>query len=316
MGLFSRIVVGIDLGHASIKVVGVALGKQPRVVGFAEVAVEQKYIFKEGSGDPAIIAEALKQALAIAKPQAIHTKELFAVVSEGHVFRKVLELPLSVQDDEMQQVIRAESVEYLPDEVDRLEIDFQALGVLPGDLQQVMVAAVAKDIIENFVTLGKLAHCSLQAIDPKPSAVGRAVVLPSEVAPVILVDVGAEKTSISVYAEHMVWVTSSVNLGLDITVPKEGEEKTPVNIVRLIDGIADEVTHVQKFYQNRSSQAGVVTEIRLSGSGSLSEQLAEALQKQMKMKVVLAKPVISVPEGFDRRFLGALGAAFYPLYGK
>ena len=163
MGLFSRIVVGIDLGHASIKVVGVALGKQPRVVGFAEVAVEQKYIFKEGSGDPAIIAEALKQALAIAKPQAIHTKELFAVVSEGHVFRKVLELPLSVQDDEMQQVIRAESVEYLPDEVDRLEIDFQALGVLPGDLQQVMVAAVAKDIIENFVTLGKLAHRRLLA---------------------------------------------------------------------------------------------------------------------------------------------------------
>jgi len=316
MGLFSRTVIGIDLGHASIKVVGVALGHKPRIVGFAEVAIDPKNIFKDNGGDPAVVAEALRRALATAQPKAIHAKELFAVVSESHVFRKILELPTSVLPDEMPQVIRAEAVEYLPDEIDRLQIDYQPLGTLPGDLQQVMVVAVANNIIDNFVVLAKESHLRLRAVDPKPSGVGRAVVLPGQGTPVILVDIGAEKTSISVYARHMVWVTSSVNVGLDLSAPKDGEEKAPVNMERLVDGIADEVSHVQKFYQNRVNQQDEVTEIRLSGSGSMAEEIMAELQKQTKIPVVFAQPIVATPEGFDRRFLGALGAAFYSLYGK
>ncbi len=317
MGLFSRTIVGIDIGHASVKVVGVSVSRRPRVVGFADVPVDTKYLAKEGTVDPALVAQALQQAMRTAFPRAIHAQEAYASVSEGIVFRKILEVPISVTIDEMANVVRAEVVEYLPDDIANLEIDYQILGELPGELQQVMVVAVDKKVVSNFLEIAKLAKLKLKALDPKPSAVGRAIVLPRDTSPVILVDIGAQMTSISIYAQHAVWVTGSVNMGSDtIRNPETGEldPKKEVKLERLVDGIVDELTHVVKFYQNRASGEQEIKQIRLSGGGALLEGVVVAIKNQVKQEVLLGSPILPLPQGADSRFIGALGCALYTLY--
>jgi len=316
MGLFSRTVVGIDIGHASVKVVGVQISRKPVVVGFGSAPIDAKYLAKEGM-DPKAIADAIQQAMHSALPHPIRTTEAYASIAEGIVFRKILEVPGTVTPEEMGNVVRAEAVEYLPDDIANLEVDYQVLGALPGDLQQVMVVAVNKRLVENYLNIGSLAKLKIQAIDPKPSAVGRAAVRPQETQPVILVDIGAEMTSISIYAQHAVWVTGSVNMGSDlIRNPETGEmdPKKEDKIERLVDSVVDELTHVMKFYQNRASQEQEFKEVRLSGGGSLIDGVLEAIQKQVKQKVVQADMVLPMPEGADRRFAGALGCALYPYY--
>lgn len=321
MGLFStHQVIGVDFGHASVKVVGLELAHQPKVVGFAEVPVDPKYLQKEGFEDHALIGEALKEAMRSATPRPLKPFAAYAAVSERLVFRKILELPVLSGSEEYLQVIRTEASEFLPDSIDTVELDYQILG--PGsseNLQEVMVVAVGKRVIQDYTAVFSTAKVALRGIDPKPSAVGRAVVGLPENDPIALIDVGSETSSLSIYDHHTIWVTGTVNMGgglfKDAETGKLDEEKLPTHLKQLSTSLLDELDHVLKFYANRTSGQTAIKEVRLSGGGSmLVPGLVEALQAELDQKVVLSKAVIPIPDGLDRRFYGALGSALYPLY--
>jgi type IV pilus assembly protein PilM len=318
MSLFERVVVGIDFGHSSVKAVGVAIGAHPKVIGCGEAPIDPKYLLKDGMADTAVVAEALREAMKMAAPKAIKSSDAYAIVSEDIVFRKILDVPSGVNPDELPQVVRTEAVEYLPDEIGTLEIDYQPLGILANDIQQLMLVAVPKRAIED--RLGVFASAKLKpcAITPKPCAIGRACVSPQETEPVLLVDIGSEMTSISVYASRAIWVTGTVNMGgnvlKDAATGEVDASKKDAKLDRLADAIGDELSHVLKFFQNRVAGDKPVKQVLLSGGGSMIEGLAELIQKQTTLKVVHAKSIIPLPAEADRRFLGALGAALYPLY--
>jgi type IV pilus assembly protein PilM len=320
MGLFSsHQSIGVDIGHASVRVVGIELGRKPKITGFSEVAVDPKYLLREGFQDPKAIADAIQEAMHTATPHIIKPSAVYASISESQIFRKILELPVLGNAEEYQQVIRTEAAEYLPDSIENVELDYQMLGaVTPEGIQQVMVVAVAKRVIQDYTAVFSSAKLPLRAIDSKPAAVGRAIVAPEEKGAVILVDIGSESCSISVYDQHSIWVTGTVNMGANIFKDADtgtiDEEKLPTRLKQLSNNLLDELDHVLKFYANRTSRQDAVKELRITGGGSLTPGIAEILQPEVGQKVVLAKPIIPVPEGMDRRFNGALGSALYPLY--
>jgi type IV pilus assembly protein PilM len=317
MGLFARQIVGIDLGHASVKVVGIVAGKNPTITGFAEVPVDAKYLQKDNP-DTTVVAEAIREAMKTAVPHPIRAKEAYITVSEEAIFRKILEVPEDISLADLPQVVRTQAVEYLPDDIETLEIDYQVLSTEPKCPKQVMLVAVSKQLVEHYLGITKEAKLRVLGIDPKPSAVGRAVVLPTDKEPVLLVDVGSQSSSISVYAEQMIWVTGTVNMGGDIikdlATGKPDEERKAEKLKQLANGLADEIDHVVKFYANRASQEGDIKELRLCGGGSMIEGLDKLLGEEVRQKVVIGKPIVDLPEGCDRRFLGALGSALYPMY--
>jgi len=236
------------------------------------------------------------------------------------VFRKILELPALGSAEEYRQVIRAQAADYLPDSIENVQLDYQILSQAPDadNNQQVMVAAVGKRTIEDLLAVFKTAKLNLQGVDPKPSAVGRAIVAPQEKGSFILVDIGSENTSVSVYEEHKVWITGTVNLGGNLFRTPEGEtvdaDKHSINLKQLSSNILDEIDHVLKFYANRTAKQSMPKEIRLAGSGAVIEGITMALGKGVRQKVTIGKPIIAVPEGFTSNFYGALGSALYPLY--
>jgi type IV pilus assembly protein PilM len=314
MGLFARTVIGVDLGHASVKVVGVRLGSKPTVVGCAEVPLEPRYLQKEGFEDPQMVAKAVREAMVAAKLSAT---DVYAAISESLVFRKVLELPLNLSQQELEQVIRTQAAEYLPDSLDTVELDYQPLGVT-RETQQVMVVAVSKRVIQDYLAVFSSAKLPLRVIDTKPSAVGRAIVEPGEKGGIVLIDIGSEVTSISVYDQRKIWVAGTVNMGgslfIDPATGKVDEERRADRTKRLVTTIVDELDHTLKFYSNRSANQDKVKEIRLSGGTSMSEGLCEAFAEVVDYKVTLGKSTVKMSDQCDRRFFGALGSALYPLY--
>jgi type IV pilus assembly protein PilM len=321
MGLFgSNQVVGIDLGHASIKVVGLSVGKNPKVVGFAEMQVPPKSLDKESLENPAEAAAALKDALKMATPRAIKAKEAYLSVSESLVFRKIMEVPRNVSEAELPTVVRAAVVEFLPDDIESLELDYHPLPTPKEAVtQQVMVVAVNKKVVEQYLAVAKMAGLVVCAIDPKPSALLRAVIGPKVTEPIVIANVGAEMSTLALCADQVVWVASTVPTGGDsLKNPDTGqvdEEKREEKLKRLVSSLADELDHVVKFYANRGSgTAAAIKEVRLVGSGSLIQGIEAALAMETGLKISLGQPLISVPEHFDRRFMGAMGSALYPMF--
>jgi Tfp pilus assembly PilM family ATPase len=311
--------IGIDFGHASLRLVGVQQGRKLTVTGCAEVAVDPKWLQKEGFENHNGIAEALKEGLKKASPKPIKGKEVYVTVSESMVFRKLIELPPAPTEEELTTSVRMEAAQYLPEAVDEMEIDYQVLGAATENgILQVMVVAVNRRIVHDMLEVIMAAKLVPKAFEPKPESVGRTLVSPSEKDAVLLVDIGQSRSTVSVYDQGMVRVTSAVNLGTSSLL--EGGETDPAvmqeRLPRLVSQISDEIDHVMKFYQNRTIHLGSVKKLQISGAGSLVEGAGEAIARAVDLTVAKSQPVIAVPAECDRRFFGALGAALYPFSEK
>lgn len=322
MGLFgSNQSIGVDIGHASIKVVALTIGKNPRVTGFTEINVDPKELEKEGLENPTEVANRLKEALKLATPRPIHGKDAYVSVRETAVFRKILEVPRNINEAELPTVVRAAVVEYLPDDIDSLELDYQPLPTpKESPMQQVMVVAVSKKSIEQYLNLCELAGLNVMAIGTKSAALLRAVAGPRVTEPIVVVNVGSDTSTIVLCADHVVWVASTVtgggNMLKDMATGEIDQDRVPEKLRRLTNSLADELDHVVKFYANREGGSNTtVKEVRVTGSGSLLvDGLDQLLAEESGLKVVYGQSPVPLPEKCDRRFMGALGSALYPMF--
>lgn len=321
MGLFgSNEVVGVEIGHASLRVVGLTVGKRPRLTGFAEVNIDPKALQKEALDSPTEVAAALKGALHDATPRSIKSRDAYLSIGEAAVFRKILNVPRDVTLTELGTVVRSAVVEFLPDEIDSLELDYQPLPTAKeAPEQQVMVVAVSKKSIEQYLNLCQQAGLRVVAIDPLPSALLRSAFGSKTTEPVVVVDIDTDISTLVLMAEHAVWVASTVTMGTNILIdPATGqvdEARKEEKLSRLVSSLADELDHVIKFYANRgASAASAVKEVRLVGGGASIPNLDALFAAETGRTVVLGQPPIPLPPRWDLRFMGALGSALYPLF--
>lgn len=307
--------IGLDFGHASLRIVGVQSGRKPTVVGCAEAPVDPKWLQKEGFENHNGIAEALKEGMKKASPKHLTGRDVYVTVSESMIFRKLIELPPAPTEQELAAAIKVEATQYLPEALEEMEVDFQVLGsATENGILQVMVVAVSRRVVQDMLEVLTAAKMVPRAFEPKPESVGRTLVSSTEKDAVLLVDIGQSRSTASVYDQGVVRVTSALNVGTSSLL--EGGENDPEviqeRLPRLVGQISDEVDHVIKFYQNRTIHVGSVKKLQISGAGSLVEGAGEAIARAVDLPVAKSQPVIAVPTECDRRYFGALGAALYP----
>ena len=328
MGLFSKVYLGVDIGHSSVKVVGVRGGAHPAFVGCKEITMDPKFLQKEGFDNHDLIGQALCEAMATAAPHPIKTVQAHAVVSEPLLFRKVIELPV-LSDSELPGVVRLAATEFLPDGLEHFEISYQSLGLTRPEkgnsetpsipTQEVAMLALAKPIVEDYLEVFKAAKLKLGSIEPKPTALVRALKVAEKEELIVLTDIGSEISTISVCSNGLVWAASSINLGGNVIRDRQTheveEERREAGIKRLSEALAEEVDHIVKFYINRSGDEREIEQVYLTGGGSMIEGVHESFAKVSSHPVSIATPRIQLPDFCDRRFAGALGAALYSTYG-
>lgn len=317
--MFSPHVLGVDIGHASVKVVGLSLGKKPTFLGCKEITLDPKYLQKEGFDNPILIGQALREAMRTAAPHPITASHVYSAVSESLVFRKVLEMPLIEDPQELEAAIKLEAAQYLPENPDDMSMDYQFFGSLPDDskMQQIMVVAMPKKILLDYLAVFQAAKLSVKAIGVKPSALGVALVPLKDKQCVIIVDIGSEVCTISIYDRHVVRVTAVVNVGGNVLknpdTGKVDEDSFADHIKALMNAIDDEMQHVLKFYNNRMVDHQEIKEVLLTGGGSMVAGVLEEMQKLTDIPTSVGQSVVETPAFCDRRFTGALGCALYPL---
>jgi type IV pilus assembly protein PilM len=143
--------VGLDIGSSSVKAVElVRKGKNNEFelthLGVAPLPSEA--IVQGAFLNSTAIVDAIREAVEKAK---IKTKQAAAAVSGHSVIVKKVSLP-SMTRDELDEQIRWEAEQYIPFDVNEVNLDFQILDDIGGEGQMdVLLVAAKKDLIDDYV---------------------------------------------------------------------------------------------------------------------------------------------------------------------
>ena len=193
--------VGLDVGSSSVKAIEITRkgkGSNFELTHFGVAPVPPEAIVQGAFLNSAAITEAIQEAIANAK---IKTKNVAAAVSGHSVIVKKVSLP-AMSREELEEQIRWEAEQYIPFDVNEVNLDFQILEHANSDGQmEVLLAAAKKDLIDDYVQVISEAGLVPVAIDVAAFAVENAFEANYDVGVdevVALVNIGAQVVNINI----------------------------------------------------------------------------------------------------------------------
>ena len=218
---------------------------------------------------------------------------------ESLVFTKSVDVP-SLKQEEINKNIPYQASEFFPIPPNEMYMDWQIVGQLPGkNLVDVLVVAAPKKIVDSFAKTIRLAGLELSSLETKPLSVTRALILPNDPGPYLILDIGAKTSSLVCYDQGTVKLTSTVSCGGDDLV-KDFQPN--------LDNLASEIIHLVKYYQNRIGQATIFKKTILAGGGANTPNILQSLEQSTKIKTEITWPTIKT-KAYNPKFASAVGLA-------
>ena len=329
--------VGLDIGSSSVKAVEVvAKGKnrgfELRGLGIAPLPNEAivQGVFLNSSA----IVDSIKQSIDRGQ---IKTKEVAAAVSGHSVIVKKVSLPAMTRR-ELEDQIHWEAEQYIPFDVNEVNLDFQILDTSASDGQMdVLLVAAKKDLIDDYVQVITEAGLVPSCIDVAAFAVENAFennydVVPGET--VALVNVGAQVVNISIVQDGVPGFTRDVNTGgnqyteeiqkaLSVSFEEAerikmggggecDQEVVPQEVEHAIRSVTDtvvgEISRSLDFFTATSSDARI-TKVLVSGGASHMAGFDSAFRDRTGLDVDVLNPLARMlpSKGFDPDDLDEIG---------
>ena len=298
-------IFGLDIGYSTLKVMQIkGEGARAKLSGVAEVKIEPKTLSKDGIKDKKKITEAILAAMKAARPHPISARIVSSALPESLVFTKSIDLP-QMSGQEINKNIPYQAGEFFPIPPNEMYMDWQIVGQLPGKNStqtgsiDVLVVAAPKIIVDSIAEVVKLAGLELSSLETKPVADTRALILPRDLGPYLVVDIGAQTSSIICFDQGTIKLTSTVSTGGDDLAG---------NFQANIDNLASEIVHLVKYYQNRIGQATIFRKIILCGGGANTANITSALEKATRIKSEVGWPIIKT-KTYNPKFATVIGLA-------
>jgi type IV pilus assembly protein PilM len=210
----SKSIIGLDIGSTSVKAVELVVkpkGIELLHLGVAPLppeAIVQGAFLNSGA-----ITDAIREAL---DAGGIKGRNVAAAVSGHSVIVKKISLPTMTRD-ELEESIRWEAEQYIPFDINEVNLDFQILegADLEGQMEVLLVAA-KKDLIDDYVQVISDAGLQPAVLDVAAFAVENAFesnydVRPDEV--VALVNVGGQVVNINIVVGGVPAFTRDISTG-------------------------------------------------------------------------------------------------------
>jgi type IV pilus assembly protein PilM len=330
--------VGVDIGTSSVKVVQLKRKEERAILetygelsvsSYADVAVGQSAHLVESK-----VSEMLKDLI---KEAGVKAKKAAVSIPLRNSFVTVIELPLSA-DKGLEEAITFEARKYIPVPMSEVVFDW---WVLPEDFEdeglksspdsevkpkpgaklsnktstQVLLAAIHKDVIEKYKKVISQADLEPILFEIEIFSIVRSV-FGNQIAPVLVVDIGASTTKMMVVDHGIARFAYSLDRGsqdlsmalsrsLDISFSRAEEIKREIGLsprpeykdqVAVLEPILDyilvEVKRVMSDYRRKKNRS--VSRIILTGGGSLLKGLVDFTVNRAGIEVILADPFSKV----------------------
>lgn len=330
--------VGLDIGSQSIKVAEIKISKNARTLkkfGMTELAPG---LIEEGAiNDPQAVADAIRQLF-----KAFNIREKKVAVSIGGYSIIVKRINLQkVSEAQLLETIHFEAEQYIPFDVNDVNLDFQVLGESEHnpDQMNVLLVAAKKELINDYINLVQMAGLHPAIIDVDAFALQN--IYESSYAPIVeedeetsdvlataLIDIGAGKTSLNILKGTASLFMRDISFGcglinqriaseLDCSMEDAERIKREESSDRLsakdlstitsdvVDEWLDEIRRALDFYYS-SFPDDRIGRIILSGGGSKINDIRERLISETGADVETIKPFGNLninEEGFDAAYL-------------
>jgi type IV pilus assembly protein PilM len=309
----AKTIVGLDIGSSSIK--AVELKKSKGEIQVAHIGIERlgsDIVVDSMIVDSGSVSSAISKLFSERK----FGSKLVATAVSGHsVIVKKISMQ-TVPDNEVPELLQTEAAQYIPFDMNDVNIDYQVLSDDPSQPQMdVLLAAVKKDKILNYTNVLSLAGKIPEVVDIDAFALQNCYEYnyePSASSTVALLNIGASVMNINIVKGSTPLFTRDVSVGgnqytdslqkeLDLSFDdaealKLGEKVGTVSpdaklpILQQVTEII--VLEIQKTFDYfRATAAGQhIEKIFLAGGSAIVPGLTEALRQEFSIPVEILNP--------------------------
>ena len=316
--------IGLDIGSGYLKLVQLKDTKGGYELELFDMLPLPPELIVDGSIiDSLRLVDSLKE---LARKARVKTKDVtISIAGLASVIVKRVSLP-DMSEDELSESIKFEAEQYIPYDIDDVNLDFQILGPKeePGQMDVILVA-VKKDIINEYLSVVKEAGFNCQIVDVNSFALENIYEINYEIEPeknVALVNIGAStmnmnilKGGISVFTRdsavgsnlHTEVLQREFNLTYEVAERlKRGEPVeniSPQDAFSVMELASEEIIgevnrSLEYFHED-------IHEIVLSGGCALIKDFPNLLAEKIRVETKLLQPFknIKIAKNFDLSFI-------------
>jgi type IV pilus assembly protein PilM len=211
-----KLAVGLDIGSGSIKLCQLKPGKKGnyQLISFGMVQLPPEAIVDGALMNSTAVVDGIQELFA---SQKIKHKEVATSVSGHSVIIKKINLP-QMTPEELEESIQWEAEQYIPFDINDVNIDVQILNTESTQAGQmdVLLVAAKKDMVNDYTEVIASAGLTPVVVDIDAFAVQNQFEINYEVPrseTVVLVNIGASVTNINVLANGISTFTRDISIG-------------------------------------------------------------------------------------------------------
>jgi type IV pilus assembly protein PilM len=213
-------VLGIDISTAAVKLLELSkAGARYKVESYAVAPLPQDAVVDKTIANVDVIGDVIKTAL---KQSGSKVKDACVAVSGSAVMTKIISMPASLEEEDMEEQILVEADQYIPYSLDEVRLDFEVQGASKTnpEMVDVLLAASRKENVDDRVDALKKAGLKAKIVDVEAFATENAFTLLADQLPdsmegqtIAIADVGATMTTLNVMHDYRTVYTREQNFG-------------------------------------------------------------------------------------------------------
>lgn len=310
------VVLGLDISSTAIKLLELGQsGDRMRVESYAVEPLPANSVIEKNIADVEAVGEAIKRAV---KRSASRTKLAAVAVAGSAVITKIIAMPASLTEDDMEQQIELEADQYIPYPLEEVNLDFEVIGPSENDPERidVLLAASRSENVDIRIAAIELAGLKAKIVDVEAYAMENAFSLLIPQLPeqgidqtIAVIDIGATMTTLNVmhdrktiYTREQVFggkqLTEEIQRRYGLSYEEAGMAKRqgglPDNYVPEVlepfkDAMTQQVSRSLQFFYG-SSQYNNVDHIVLAGGSAMIPGIDEMIANKLGVHTSVANP--------------------------
>ncbi|MCB1152025.1 MAG: type IV pilus assembly protein PilM [Deltaproteobacteria bacterium] len=324
----SKSVLGLDIGSSSIKVLELKETKTGyQLVNFGIEPLPPETIVDSTIMNAPAVVSAIRKLL---DSNQIKAKDVATSVSGHSVIIRKITLPL-MTDEEIASNIQWEAEQYIPFDINEVNIDYQRLDAVSEDQgsQDVLLVAVKKDMVNDYVAVINEAGLNPVVMDVDAFCVQNMYEINYEMQRgkvIALVNIGAGVININIVRNGSSVFTRDMSIGgnhyteeiqkqfglsfeeaeaLKVSGDPQKQNQLDEIMRNLHSAIALETQRSLDFFVATSSM-GQISKVFLSGGCAKNKGLSETIERQVGIPVEVVNPFNNIeinPNKFDMEYI-------------
>ena len=317
--------IGLDISDYSLKLFQLnRFGRKIKIQAFSRMELPKGLIEGGVIKNKQEVISSIKQLIANPIYGRVIPSEIVACLPETKTFIKLIEVEKSPNNFEA--TLRAEMEKQIPFGLDEIYYDWQLISET-NTYKRILVGAGTKEIVNQYTELINKTGIPLAALEVESVPICRSLLVeenPKFKTPTKtnygIIDIGAQRTSMTVYSDKTLLFTMSIPLSGDkiteqiskiLKIDFKLAEKAKIIcglddhkaqgiisdiLSETINDLINKIKEVIRYYDDHFPGRGALNQVLLCGGGASIENISRILSHALSLEVIIGNPLINLNE--------------------